>query len=111
MALAVFVHDGSAIDYTPSAAVAAGDVVVQGELVGVARTPIAANALGSLAAAGVFDFPKATGGGTAIDAGALVYWDETNKVATTTAAGNKYIGKTEKAAADADATVCARMSQ
>jgi hypothetical protein len=33
---AQFVHDGNRVDYTPSSAVAAGDVVVQGELVGVA---------------------------------------------------------------------------
>ena len=111
MAQATFVHDGASIDYTPGAAVAAGDVIVQGELVGVARTPIAANALGSLAVAGVFDFAKATGGGTAITAGANVYWDDTNNVATTTATGNKLIGKCVKAAADADATVRVRMSQ
>ncbi|MFQ3588264.1 MAG: capsid cement protein, partial [Fimbriimonadaceae bacterium] len=43
MAQAVFVHDGECIDYTPGAAVAAGDVVVQGDLIGVAKQPIAAN--------------------------------------------------------------------
>jgi len=111
MATATFVHDGSSIDYTPSAAVAAGDVVVQADLIGVARTPIAANALGSLAVRGVFDVPKATGGGSAIAVGSTVYWDATNKVATTTAAGNKLLGKTIKAAADADAIVRVRLSQ
>lgn len=111
MAQATFVHEGASIDYTPSAAIAAGDVVVQGDLVGVAKTLIAANALGSLAVDGVFDFAKATGGGTAIAIGANVYWDDTNNVATTTATGNKLIGKCVKAAADADATVRVRMSQ
>jgi len=111
MATATFVHDGSSIDYTPGSAVAAGDVVVQADLIGVARTPIAANALGSLAVAGVFDAPKATGGGSAIAVGSTVYWDATNKVATTTASGNKLLGKTIKAAADADATVRVRLSQ
>lgn len=111
MAQATFVHDGNAVDYTPGSAVAAGDVIVQGELVGVARTPIAANALGSLAVDGVFDFAKATGAGTAITAGANVYWDDTNNVATTTATGNKLLGKCVKAAADGAATVRVRMSQ
>jgi predicted RecA/RadA family phage recombinase len=111
MPQATFVQDGRAIDYTPGAAVAAGDVIVQGELGGVARTPIAANALGSLAVDGVFDFAKATGGGTAITAGATVYWDDTNNVATTTATGNKLIGKCVQAAVDAAATVRVRMSQ
>jgi len=111
MAQATFVQEGGAVDYTPGSAVAIGDVIVQGELVGVARGPIAANALGSLAVDGVFDFAKATSGGSAITAGANVYWDDTNNVATTTASGNKLIGKSVRAAADADATVRIRLSQ
>ncbi len=111
MAQATFVQEGNAIDYTPGAAVAAGDVIVIGELVGVVKTPIAANALGALAVRGVFDFAKATGVGTAITAGANCYWDDTNNVATTTAAGNKLIGKCIQAAVDADATVRVRMLQ
>ncbi len=100
-----------AIDYTPAADVAAGDVVVQGDLVGVAKLDIAANTLGALAVDGVFDVPKASGGGTAIAAGAKVYWDATNKQATATADANKYMGKTVKAAADADTTVRVRLEQ
>ena len=109
--MATFVHDGKSIDYTPTSDTAAGAVVVQGELVGVTKTPIAANALGALAVVGVFDFPKATGGGTAITAGANCYWDAANTRATTTATGNKLIGKCVRAAADADATVRIRLSQ
>ncbi|GIW55554.1 MAG: hypothetical protein KatS3mg082_1958 [Nitrospiraceae bacterium] len=77
MAQAVFVHEGASIDYTPAADVAAGDVVVQGDLVGVAKLDIKAGKLGALAVEGVFDFAKATGVGTAIAAGAIVYWDDT----------------------------------
>ena len=109
--MATFVHDGKSIDYTPTSDTAAGAVVVQGELVGVTKTPIAANALGALAVVGVFDFPKATGGGTAITAGANCYWDAANTRATTTATGNKLIGKCVRAAADADALVRIRLSQ
>jgi predicted RecA/RadA family phage recombinase len=109
--MATFAHDGNSVDYTPTSDVAAGAVVVQGELVGVASRPIAANTLGALAVAGVFDFPKATGTGTAIAAGANCYWDATNQRATTTASGNKLIGKAVKAAADADATARVRLSQ
>jgi len=111
MPLVTFVHDGDAVDYIPGADVAAGAVVVQSELVGVAKTPIAANVLGSLAVKGVFDFPKATGGGTAISAGANCYWNAAAQQATTTATGNKLIGKCVRAAADADATVRIRMMQ
>ncbi|MCG3127379.1 MAG: hypothetical protein CHACPFDD_02239 [Phycisphaerae bacterium] len=113
MPQATFVQDGMSIDYTPGAAVPAGEVVVQGELVGIAKFAIAANALGSLSVDGVYDFPKATGGGTAITAGATLYWDDTNNRATTNAAAgaNKLIGKCIKAAVDADTTVRVRMSQ
>lgn len=101
--MATFIQDGDAVDYTPGADVAAGEVVVQGDLVGVAKTPIASGALGSLATRGVFDFAKAAGG--AIAAGAVLYWDSSNGVATTTASGNKRIGKAVAAAAAADTTV------
>ena len=113
MPTATFVHDGNAIDYTPGADVAAGDVVVQGELLGVARTPIASGVLGSLATAGVFDFPKATGVGTAIAAGANVYWDVADGEAKedAEAGANKLIGKTILAATDDDETVRVRLSQ
>ena len=111
MALTRFVQAGDTIDYTPGADVAAGAVVVQGELVGVTMQPIKANVLGSLAVEGVVDFPKATGVGTAITAGALCYWNAGAQQATVTAAGNKLIGKCVKAAADADALVRIRISQ
>jgi len=113
MALAVFSHDGNAVDYTPTADVAAGDVVVQGDLIGVARTAIAANTPGSLAVDGVFDFPKATGTSTAIAAGTNVYWFAIiNQATTDTDSGtNKLLGKTVAAATDDDATVRVRLSQ
>jgi predicted RecA/RadA family phage recombinase len=108
---ATFVQTGDLIDYTPSSDVAAGQVVVQSDLVGVANKAITANTLGALAVSGVFDFAKATGAGTAISAGALVYWDDTSNVATTTSTGNKLIGKAIKAATTSDSTVRVRLSQ
>jgi len=111
MATAAFVQEGGAVDYTPSADAAAGDVVVQGDLVGVAPRPIAANALGALAVGGVFEFPKATGTGKAIAAGKKVYWDATNKQATETSSGNTFLGKTVAAVGDSDAAVRVRLSQ
>jgi predicted RecA/RadA family phage recombinase len=111
MALVRYVQDDDAVDYTPTADVAVGDVIVQGELVGIANRPITANTLGALAVEGIFDFPKATSAGSGITAGSNVYWDATNKRATTTSTNNKLIGKTVKAAADADTTVRVRMMQ
>jgi len=122
MTTATFMYDGEAIDYTPTADVAAGAVVVQGELVGVAKSPIPANVakspipankLGALAVAGVFDLPKATGAGTAITAGAEVFWDEAEQVAKTDSesGANKKLGKTVASAGDDDTTVRVRLSQ
>lgn len=104
---ATFVHGPQLnVDYTPSGAdVAAGQVVVRSELVGVALRDIADGDLGALCITGVFDFAKAAGGSTAIAAGDLVYWDDTNNVVTETSSGNKLIGKCVAAAADA-AVLC-----
>ncbi len=108
---ATFVQDGASIDYTPASAVVAGQVVVQGDLVGVATQAIAPSAQGALAVQGVFDLPKATGSSSAITAGAKLYWDAGNEVATATVGSNKYIGKAIAAATDAAATVRVRFDQ
>lgn len=108
-----YVQRGESIDYTPGSAVAAGDVVVQGDLVGVAKKDIKANELGALAVEGVFDFPKATGASTAIAVGKTVYWDVADGEAKEDdeTGANKLIGKTVLAAADGDAYVRVRLSQ
>ncbi len=114
MATAIYIQEGDAIDYTPTVDVSAGDVVVQNELVGVAKHDISANTPGALSVAGVFDFPKATGVGTAIDAGLDVYWDAAASEATTSpgsGAVNKKIGRSIADAGDNDATVRVRASQ
>ena len=107
-----FVAEGKSIDYTPGSAVAAGDVVVQNELIGVAKVDIAASALGALAVAGLFDFPK-TGGsaGETHAVGVNLYWNASSEVATTTAGANKLIGKCAKAASATDTTVRILMNQ
>jgi predicted RecA/RadA family phage recombinase len=102
MGQAAYIQQGGSIDYTPGSAVPEGEVVVFGNIIGVARAPIAANELGSLAIDGVFEFPKASGSSTAIAAGTLVYWDDTNNVITTTASSHKKIGPTIAASVDAD---------
>lgn len=99
---AKFVQQGDVIDYTPAVAASAGDVVVQGNLLGVVQNDIAANRLGGLCVDGVFNLPK---GGDAFAVGDTVYWDDTNNVATLTPAGNTRAGVCVKAAAAGDATV------
>lgn len=113
MATATFIHDGKAIDYTPGSDVSAGDVVVQGDLIGIAKLDIVSGVLGALAVTGVFDVPKAAGTGEAIAAGAKVYWDAADAEAKEDAesGANKYLGKTVAAAVDADTTVRVRLDQ
>lgn len=100
--LARYVQKGDSIDYRPSAAVAAGDVVVIADLVGIARLDIEANTLGSLAVVGVFDIVKAAG---QIPSGSTVYWDAGAKQATLVSGSNQYLGKAIAPETDGDDTV------
>lgn len=59
--MASYVAEDDLFDYTPGSAVAAGDVVVIGSMIGVAPRAIAANALGALAVEGIWEMPVATG--------------------------------------------------
>ncbi len=108
---AVYVQDDDYVDFTPTADVAVGDVIEQGDLVGIAMRDVKANTPGALCVEGVFDVPKTSGAGTAIAAGTKVYWDAANKVATATAGSNKFLGKTTTATVDADTTVRVRLQQ
>ena len=100
--IARYVHEGKSLDYRPSEAVAAGEVIVLESLVGIARLDIASDTLGSLAVTGVFEVAKASGD---IAVGVPLYWNAKNKNVTVTAAGNTYIGKAVTSAASADAVV------
>ena len=101
MATAVFVHDGKSIDYTPGSAVTGGDVVVVGEMIGIAKLDIAANALGALSVTGVFLMPKPAG---VLAIGTAVYWDVADGQVNTDPA-NPFFGFVVKAAANDDTTV------
>ncbi|WP_176014460.1 DUF2190 family protein [Victivallis sp. Marseille-Q1083] len=90
MMYAKYVQKGDSIDYRPNEAVAAGDVIVLADLVGIARLDIEAGTLGSLAVVGVFDVVKAAG---AIPSGSTLYWDAGAKQATLFSASNHYLGK------------------
>ena len=96
------------IDYTPSSAVSAGDVVVQEDLIGYATQDIAASALGSLVTAGVVNLPT---GGEVIAAGVIVYWDAINSEITATSTSNKRIGKLIAATGSGDTAADVLISQ
>ena len=100
--LARYVQKGDSIDYRPTTAVAAGDVIVIADLVGIARLDIEANTLGSLAVVGVFDVVKFAG---QIPSGSTVYWDAGAQKATLVSGSNHYLGKAIASAEDGDETV------
>lgn len=83
---ATYVQRGEYIDFIPAADVNAGDVIVNGKLVGITKLDIKAGDLGAITTTGVFDVVKDTG---AISLGALVYW---NGEKATSSAGNGLTG-------------------
>ena len=88
-----FIQDGKYLDYTASADVAAGAVVVQGGIVGVANQPIASGATGAIATEGVFEVAKLSGSsGAVFSAGAAVYWNATSGYAQGSASGLTQLG-------------------
>jgi predicted RecA/RadA family phage recombinase len=102
--MATFVQRGEAIDYTPTAAVAAGAVVVMGTVgIGVVQTGLAAGEKGSLVVKGVVRHAKTAN--QAINAYAKVYWDAAGGLFTGTASTNVLVGYAVATAAAGDATV------
>lgn len=105
-----YVQRGDAIDHTPAADVAAGDVVVIGKIVGVAKLDIKAGELGALALTGVYEVAKASG--TAFAAGAEVGWDAASKKAVAAgASGSAKFGHAVADAAAAALTALVRLQQ
>lgn len=104
---AIFYQLGGAIDYTPATAVAAGDVVVIGSLVGVAKLDIPANTTGALALTGVYKVSKGTG---AITAGTVLYWNKSSKQVVTSGSDLPVFGIAVADAASGDATVLVRLN-
>lgn len=115
MAQATYSQEGESVDYTPAAAVVAGQVVVTNGLLRIATQPIAADALGALRTCGLFDIVKDS---STFSDGNAWYWDaDGNPVggtagtgaATTTSSGNTFGGFVQEAAATGAATVSARL--
>ncbi len=106
----VFQQDGDAIDYTPDADVAAGDVVRLGSFTGVAVRNIPANSLGALRIEGVFSLPKAVNGGITFAAGDAVGWDAPNTTTVTGGTGTYDVGVAVLDAADGDDAVQVKLN-
>lgn len=97
-----FVQPGDILPITAPADVASGVGVLVGSLFGVTVHSALSGAQVEVATRGVHTLAKATG--AAWTQGARIYWDDTNKNCTTTAASNKLIGVAAAAAASGDTT-------
>jgi len=119
MSQAVYIQEGREIDYTPGADVDAGEVVVQENLVGIAKAAIDSGDLGALSVSGIFDIQQKA---EIIVAGDAVYWDANGDsvsgtagegAATAEASGNTFMGfaQTLTAAADSNVRVALRSAE
>lgn len=71
-----YIQDGRYIDYSPSVAVASGELLEIGSLYGVSLAASTGSTQPvSVALEGVYQVPKTTGAGTALVVGAPVYFD------------------------------------
>jgi len=82
----------------PSGGVVSGVGVLVGSLFGIAQISAAEGASVEIATCGVYTHAKTSA--QAWTAGALIYWDNTNKLMTTTVVSNKLIGVALAAAAN-----------
>jgi predicted RecA/RadA family phage recombinase len=85
-----YVQPGHTVTLAAPYDVSSGDGLLLGSLFGIASADAAEGAEVETAVTGVFDITKAAS--QAWTVGAKVYWDNTAKVATTTATDNTLIG-------------------
>lgn len=84
-----FVQEACTVTMAAPYTVVAGAGALRGKLFGVAATDITSGAKGEFQVEGMFDLAKDT---STFATGDPVYWDNTNKVATSTAQSNWLIG-------------------
>jgi len=111
-----FVHRGETLTVTAPYAVSSGGGVLVGNIFGIAVNNQNQGDNMEVAVVGVFDLVK---DGTTFSDGDKVYWDDTNKVATSASVGNREIGLADldnasgtnaPGGAGADATVRVRLN-
>ena len=90
------------------AAVASGEPVIAGDIIGIAAGAAASCAPVDVNTSGVWELSKV--GAEAFALGGKVYWNGTTKLATSTSSGATLIGVAVAAAAASTATVRVRLS-
>lgn len=103
-----YVQPGNTLTIAAPYAVLSGGGLKSGLIFGIASGDAAEGAEVDAATVGVFDLVKV--GADEFAVGAAVYWNDTTKLATSTASGNTKIGVATEAAAAATATVRLRLN-
>jgi predicted RecA/RadA family phage recombinase len=106
---ATFVHEGVTIPIVTDVEIPAGNVVVVGKLVGVAKFGICANSRGSITVAGVFRLVKDPT--TNIPAGTILYWSKISHHVIKNAYAHSMIGISVEDAPPSSLTVAVRLLQ
>ena len=104
---AVFIRDGHSVRYCPETTVPAGTVVVQNNLIAIAKNEITQGHCGTLSLEGVYDEKKTN---CAFSVGEYVYWDTTAQKATNVVTGNVCLGIVTRTASATAATVEVRLA-
>lgn len=86
-----YIQPGEVVTVVSPADTASGDLVVIGDLAGVATHSAKAGENLEIKTKGVYELPKVSAQAWAT-VGLKIYWDATNKVTTTTATSNTLVG-------------------
>lgn len=109
MPTTTYVQEGDIIDYTATANLSAGDIIVYGELIGQVVSDVLDTEIVGLRVTGVIDAPKLSTDTPA--AGAKVYWDAGNTRLTTTASTHKQAGHSVGAYTSGSTTMKVRLGK
>lgn len=103
-----FIQNGDVVTLTAPYNVTSGGGLLVGSVFGVATNDAASGAEIETKLTGVYSLAKTSA--QAWTQGALIYWDNTNKVCTTTSTDNKLIGTAMAVAANPSATGIVRLN-
>lgn len=84
-----YIQKGDTLEFTAASDVKSGEMVLVGNIVGVAVNDVANGATGVVNVTGVYEVPKEA---DAISKGASLYFKASTKSLTTTAQGNTFAG-------------------
>lgn len=103
-----YIQPGDTLTLAAPYNVASGGGAKIGSIIAIAMGTVASGAAGEFKTTGVFEHAKTSA--EAWTVGAKVYWDDTNKVFTTTSTSNTLAGVAVAAAANPSATGIVRLN-